>query len=331
VAERLSGLLTTGEFARRSRLSVKALRLYDRSGLLRPAEVHPGNGYRRYAEHQLYAARLIVLLRRLDMPLSQIAEILAAGAGAAPVPGAGAPASGAVPVSGAGAPASGAVPVSGAGAPVSGAGVPVSGAASVSGGAPAGELLARYWTDVERRLAAQRDLADRLVRSLAGEARAPDGAWPVATREVPDQVVLTEQRYVTSAELSWIRAATTRLTALAQRHGGPAGPRFVVFHGEVTEDSDGPVEVCLPVAAGAVDPAVAAVRHEPAHTEAYIPVIRGHFEPPQILSIYDAARRWVREQGRVVTAPPREVYGYPADPDHGTPDDLVCDVAVPYA
>jgi DNA-binding transcriptional MerR regulator len=271
------GLLTTGEFARRSRLSVKALRLYDRSGLLRPAEVHPGNGYRRYAERQLYAARLIVLLRRLDMPLSQIAEILGAG------------------------------------------------------GADAGALLARYWQDVERRLAAQRDLADRLVRSLAGEARAPAGDWPVATREVPAQAVLTEQRYVTSGELRWIREAGARLTEVAARHGGPAGPRFVVFHGEVTEDSDGPVEVCVPIPADAAGLAGSAVRHEPAHTEAYIPVIRGHFEPPQILSIYDAARRWVREQGLLVTAPPREVYGYPADLDHGAPDDLVCDVAVPYA
>lgn len=277
MAEDAPGLLTTGEFARRSRLSVKALRLYDRSGLLRPAEVHPGNGYRRYAERQLYAARLIVLLRRLDMPLSQIAEILGAG------------------------------------------------------GADAGASLARYWQDVERRLAAQRDLADRLVRSLAGEARAPAGDWPVATREVPAQAVLTEQRYVTSGELRWISEASARLAEVAARHGGPAGPRFVVFHGEVNEDNDGPVEVCVPVPAGAAGRYGGAVRHEPAYIEAYIPVIRGHFEPPQILSIYDAARRWVREQGLLVTAPPREVYGYPADPDHGAPDDVVCDVAVPYA
>jgi DNA-binding transcriptional MerR regulator len=277
VAEELSGLLTTGEFARRSRLSVKALRLYDRSGLLRPAEVHPGNGYRRYAERQLYAARLIVLLRRLDMPLSQIAGILGAG------------------------------------------------------GTDAAGLLARYWTEVERRLAAQRDLADRLVRSLTAESQPPAGDWPVATREVPDQVVLTEQRYVTSGGLTWIRQATARLTGIAERHGGPAGPRFVVFHGEVTEDSDGPVEVCVPVADGAVDPAVAAVRTEPAHREAYIPVIRGHFEPPQIMSVYDAARRWVRARGLLVCAPPREVYAYPADLDHGDPDDVMCDVAVPYA
>ncbi|MCA2215015.1 MerR family DNA-binding transcriptional regulator [Jidongwangia harbinensis] len=41
------GLLTRGEFGARSGLSIKALRLYDRIGLLRPADVEPGNGYRR--------------------------------------------------------------------------------------------------------------------------------------------------------------------------------------------------------------------------------------------------------------------------------------------
>jgi hypothetical protein len=35
-----------------------------------PAEVVPGTGYRRYASRQLYAGRLIALLRRLDMPLT---------------------------------------------------------------------------------------------------------------------------------------------------------------------------------------------------------------------------------------------------------------------
>lgn len=69
--------LSTGEFGRRSGLSVKALRLYDLSGLLRPAEVDPLSGYRRYAVSQLDRARRISLLRRLDMPLAVIAEVLA--------------------------------------------------------------------------------------------------------------------------------------------------------------------------------------------------------------------------------------------------------------
>src|SRR6202012_1532803 len=40
-------LLPTGEFARRSGLSLKALRIYDENGLLRPAEADPGTRGRR--------------------------------------------------------------------------------------------------------------------------------------------------------------------------------------------------------------------------------------------------------------------------------------------
>ena len=265
------GLLTIGEFARRSGLSIRALRLYDRIGLLRPAEVVDGTGYRRYASRQLYTGRLIALLRRLDMPLTEITEIVDAP------------------------------------------------------GPRAAERLAGYWTAVERRLAAQRELADRLVRNLSAETPAPpEGLWPVAVREVAEQHVVTEMRYVTSAELVWIREATARLTALADRAGGAAGPRFVVFHGPVGEDDDGPVEVCLPVRPEA------AGRSEPAHREAYIPVIKGHFELPQILSIYDSVRRWVRDRGHAVAAPPREVYRYDTDVDTAAPSDLMCDVALPF-
>ncbi|MGH3832542.1 MAG: MerR family transcriptional regulator [Pseudonocardiaceae bacterium] len=46
-------LLTIGAFAQATRLSPKALRLYDHLGLLRPAETNPLTGYRRYAPEQL--------------------------------------------------------------------------------------------------------------------------------------------------------------------------------------------------------------------------------------------------------------------------------------
>ena len=68
--------LTISEFGRRSGLSIKALRLYDMSGLLPPAEVDPVSGYRRYSPDQLERARRISLLRRLDMPLAIVAEVL---------------------------------------------------------------------------------------------------------------------------------------------------------------------------------------------------------------------------------------------------------------
>src|ERR1700744_3472671 len=70
-------LASIGEFARRSRLSPKALRLYDRLGLLPPARADPESGYRWYAMSQLAAARLIAGLRELGLPLAEIGPILA--------------------------------------------------------------------------------------------------------------------------------------------------------------------------------------------------------------------------------------------------------------
>ncbi|WP_445517651.1 MerR family transcriptional regulator [Streptomyces sp. NEAU-174] len=66
------GLLTIGAFARASRLSPKALRLYDELGLLPPARVDPYSGYRLYDPAQLERARLVAWLRRLGMPLADI-------------------------------------------------------------------------------------------------------------------------------------------------------------------------------------------------------------------------------------------------------------------
>jgi serine/threonine protein phosphatase PrpC/DNA-binding transcriptional MerR regulator len=68
-------LLTIGEFARASRLSPKALRLYDELGLLPPAQVDEWSGYRYYAPSQLEVARLIGWLRRVGMPLAAIKEV----------------------------------------------------------------------------------------------------------------------------------------------------------------------------------------------------------------------------------------------------------------
>jgi PPM family protein phosphatase len=81
-------LLTSGEFARASRLSRKALRLYDELGLLSPCQVDPATGYRLYAAAQLEQARLVAWLRRLGMPLARIRAVCAlpraeAGAGLA--------------------------------------------------------------------------------------------------------------------------------------------------------------------------------------------------------------------------------------------------------
>jgi DNA-binding transcriptional MerR regulator len=69
--------ISIGEFARRSRLSLKALRLYDERGVLVPSRVDPGSGYRYYDIAQLEEARLVVMLRQLQLPLAAVKELLA--------------------------------------------------------------------------------------------------------------------------------------------------------------------------------------------------------------------------------------------------------------
>jgi DNA-binding transcriptional MerR regulator len=272
-----SGLLTIGMFARRSWLSPRALRLYEQQGLLVPAVVDERTGYRWYRPEQLEPARLVARLRRLDMPLTRIAEIVAA---------------------------------------------------NERDPQAAVALLERYWTDEEYRVAARRELVGHLRIRLLGEEGSLE-MYEVQVRDVPEQTVLTEQRHVRVQDLpAWIDAAGGRLLKAAAGHGdGLTGPCFIIYHGEVNEESDGPVEMCLPVAPDRHAALEAAVRVEPAHREAYTRITKAQVAFPQILSAFDAVRLWAEREGVPAAGSPREVYF--TDFDNAAPGDLVCDVALP--
>jgi DNA-binding transcriptional MerR regulator len=68
-------LLSVGQLARRAGLTTKALRHYDRIGLLRPAEVDAA-GYRWYAPAQIAVAQRIAVLRGVDVPIDEIRRCL---------------------------------------------------------------------------------------------------------------------------------------------------------------------------------------------------------------------------------------------------------------
>jgi DNA-binding transcriptional MerR regulator len=267
-------LLSSGEFARRSRLSAKALRLYEQQGLLVPDEVDVSSHYRRYRAARLDDARLIVWLRRLDMPLAEVARVLAAPAH------------------------------------------------------ERAELVAGYWDGAEVRFAAQRHLAAYVQDLVSGRDGGYAMSHTVLTREVPALLVLTEQRHVTPEQLpGWIEAAMGRLCAAAGPVGGVAAPTFVVYHGDVNHDSDGPVEVCVPIEASAEGRIDVPMRKEPAHREAYVRITKAQVKFPQILSAFEAVSRWLTEQSLSASAAPREVYF--TDFMSAKPDDEVCDVAFP--
>src|ERR1700733_13604814 len=80
-------MFSTGEFARHGRVSVRMLRHYDAIGLLRPASVDPGTGYRLYAAGQLADLNRVIALKDLGFTLNQVQAILAESVSAAELRG----------------------------------------------------------------------------------------------------------------------------------------------------------------------------------------------------------------------------------------------------
>jgi len=266
----MTDLMTIGAFAERTRLSAKALRLYDRLGLVRPARTDPASGYRFYGEDQVDGARLVALLRRLGMPLAVIADV---------------------------------------------AGKPPGEAAEAVGG---------YWAQIESATAERRVLVSYIQARLKGDDMT---TYDIATRTIPGRKLVAVTRHVHANEAGdFFGEAFARLRAAGPGIEGIAGCPFVVYYGEVSDDSDGPVELCRPVAADPADPGLQA-RTEPRHEEVFIRVAMKDMGWPALAPAADALEAWIRERRRAPAGALRQVLI--ADQRTAEPDTPVCDLSVP--
>lgn len=69
-------MMKIGEFSKLSHLTVKALRFYEKEGLLIPASIDSWNGYRFYETSQLKSAAKIKSYRQLGFSINEIRDIL---------------------------------------------------------------------------------------------------------------------------------------------------------------------------------------------------------------------------------------------------------------
>jgi DNA-binding transcriptional MerR regulator len=263
-------LMTIGAFAHRTRLSAKALRLYDRLGLVRPARTDPDSGYRFYREDQVDGARLVAQLRRLGMPLPVIADVVGKPPG------------------------------------------------------DAAEAIGRYWAQIESATAERRVLVSYLQARLKGDDMA---TYDIQTRTIPGRKLVAITRHVHANETGpFFSDAFARLRAAGPGLEGIAGCPFVVYYGEVSDDSDGPVELCRPVA---TDPAESDLqaRTEPSHEEVFIRVAMKDMGWPALAPAVDALEAWIRERRRAPAGALRQVLI--ADQRTAQPDTPVCDLSVP--
>jgi len=65
-----------GDFSRLARVTIRTLHHYDEAGLLQPAHVDPGTGYRYYLATQLETLQRILLLKDLGFALEEIRTLL---------------------------------------------------------------------------------------------------------------------------------------------------------------------------------------------------------------------------------------------------------------
>jgi DNA-binding transcriptional MerR regulator len=267
-------LLTIGEFARRSQLTPKALRIYDRIGLLRPTASDPASGYRRYYVAQIRAGQLIGLLRGAGLSLAEIGLVL--------------------------------------------------GDATQDTEA-AVDRLDRLLLDLDRRHTDRRLLIRHVQTTLRQGA---DPMFPIQTRHVPARRVMSIQRRLHAHETDgFVREAK----AAFREHldgVGPTGPFTLIFHGVVSDDSDGPLEAVLgcPQTVQASD--TVGIRTEPEHDEAYTTITKAQWAYPAILGAYDAVASSPEVKSRTGSRLScREVYlAEPGDVEEG---ELICDVAFP--
>ena len=186
--------------------------------------------------------------------------------------------------------------------------------------------MGAYWAQAESETAQRRALVCYIQATLRGEAV---NSYDIQTRSVPGRALVSVTRHLHLSEADEFFAdAFARLHSAGPGIEGIAGCPFVVYYGEVSEDSDGPIELCRPVAeAPAAGSGDLASRIEAAHDEAFIRLPAKDLAWPALAPALDALEAWLRSSNRQPAAPPRQVLF--ADLRTAAPDTPAFDLSVP--
>jgi DNA-binding transcriptional MerR regulator len=194
-------------------------------------------------------------------------------------------------------------------------------------------LISSYWTAVESEHEARRKLAAYLVDQLTGKGSI---MYDVQVRDVPARSVLCLLRATPDWDAAW--ALGKEFMGIMRRSNlprvdGTAGAAFCIYHGEVSADSDGPLEWCRPVPEDQAAELAARVpeltlRTEPAHQEAFVHLGQQDISPAQWELVSQSLRDWADARHRQGSElGPRITYmAIPPITPESRPD---CDFAVP--
>ena len=134
--------------------------------------------------------------------------------------------------------------------------------------------------------------------------------YEVSTREMPERSLLCVKRNVVGVDRAW--AFGKEFIALLRHYQlpqiqGRAGAFFCIYWGEVSEDSDGPMEWCRPVPADEAEALAArcpelTLRAEPAHQEAFVKIGDGQIDGADWQVVSRSLEAWSEQQPDILPA-----------------------------
>ena len=264
-------LVPIGRFSKMTRLSVKALRLYDEIGLLPPAHVDPSSGYRYYHLGQANRAEAVRILRSVDMPLDDIRTILETDDP---------------------------------------------------------ELVHKQLVAHRERLAERLAAQERTLVYLESLIQRKEGIMPydVQVVETTPQLVAATKVHTNVRRIGVDIGAGfgSLMMALGREGMAPSGAPLIVYHDVIEEETDGDLEICVPVHAAISGDGDVYSRELEGGTMVTT-VHHGPYE--QIALAYHTLTGWISEHGHDVAGPPREIYLN--DPQMVPPEDLLTRVEFP--
>lgn len=189
-------------------------------------------------------------------------------------------------------------------------GMPLATIRRVLAGSPreAQSLMRGYVSSLEEQARKARAAVPDLIAETV--ASSSDPQLEIFVRHESEQAIVSITQRVFVGQLpEHLRVTIGELREFAAAHTlRETGHPFGYFHGIVSEQDDGPLEVCLPVSQETESTDRVRSSTLPAGRAAYVEAVGEAADYPAILRAYDAVYDWITTNGYEIDGSPRETW-----------------------
>ena len=174
--------------------------------------------------------------------------------------------------------------------------------------AQAETLVREYASMRERQVEQIRVQVQTFIRTMQQETNSM--TLEVNVKKIPAQQVVSITRYIKVPKLDTaITQSISVLESFLQQQSAQAKDApFGIYHGEINEQDDGPIEICIPADGDLNSAGEVQVKQLAGGEAACVTMLGAQCDFPTILGAYDAAADWIQKNGYQMAEAPREVW-----------------------